>query len=143
MTSIITYFQQSTHICLLHLMTCKMGKGTMFIVLMSAFSMYSVWVYTSGTSTAPVRMSEDAIHGQAIFRNHNCNTCHQLFGLGGYLGRELTKIKTVRGRSPEFLKGMLNAGTLQMPKYNFSETECNQLLAYFDYVDTCAGRYKE
>ena len=120
-----------------------MGKGIIFLILFCSFSGYSLWVYTSGTSVVPMAMSEDAIHGQKIFRDHNCNACHQLFGLGGYLGRELTKIKTVRGRSPEFLKGMLNAGTLQMPKYNFSETECNQLLAYFDYVDTCAGRYKE
>lgn len=37
-------------------------------------------------------MPEDAREGKTVWQEHNCISCHTLFGNGGYVGDDLTKL---------------------------------------------------
>lgn len=120
-----------------------MQKTTIFLVLFIAFSFYSFWVYTDGTNTASTTMSEKAIHGKVLYQKYNCTACHQIYGLGGYLGAELTDILSKPGRNPEFLKAMIQSGARQMPQYGLTDEECDDLIAFIQYVNDCSPNYKK
>jgi len=55
--------------------------------------------------------------------------------LGGYLGPDLTNVISVKGKGPEYVKAFLNSGVKAMPKFNFTEEEKEQLVAFLTTVD--------
>ena len=70
-----------------------MGKLVIFFSLFGLYLLYSVIVYTKGTDcivSIPVEEQSKTNRGKALFQQNNCIACHQLYGLGGYLGPELT-----------------------------------------------------
>ena len=112
-----------------------------FLTLMFLYGAYSGWVYTSGTSTV-LSMTPDEVTGKQRFERHNCQSCHQVFGLGGYLGPELTTVISDRNRGALYARALLQSGGSRMPDFRFSSNEINALIAYLPYVDHCAGNYK-
>jgi len=63
------------------------AKQIYFGFLFFSFCVYSFIVYKCDTpSDAKELMTTDAHAGKLIFQQNNCNTCHQLYGLGGYMG---------------------------------------------------------
>ena len=70
-----------------------------------------------------------------IWQKYNCQSCHQLFGLGGYLGPDLTNTYTENGKGPLFIKAMIEVGTKQMPVFKMSETEMTELLTFLEAID--------
>jgi len=102
---------------------------TIFVL---GFSFYNFLIYNQEAPTE-VYLSEDAIKGQQLFQNKNCISCHQLYGLGGYLGPDLTNIVSKRGDI--YVKAMLNSGIASMPKFNFSDDESNSILQFLKAVD--------
>ena len=109
---------------------------------MISYCLYSIWVYTAGTDTCEY-MSVHESEGKAIFEQHNCESCHQLFGLGGYLGPELTTVISDPTRGALYARAMLHAGGTRMPDFHFSEQEIDALIAYLAYVDRSATTYKK
>ena len=109
---------------------------------MISYCLYSIWVYTAGTDTAEC-MSVHEADGKAIFERHNCESCHQLFGLGGYLGPELTTVISDPTRGALYARAVLQAGGSRMPDFHFSEAEIDALIAYLAYVDRSATTYKK
>lgn len=104
--------------------------GTLFV----AFLFYSATVYTSGTAAMPdTPMSHVARMGQRIFQDQNCVACHQIYGLGGYMGPDLTNVISTRGDA--YARAFITAGTARMPNFNFSEGEVDALVAYLGFVD--------
>jgi len=47
-----------------------------------------------------VSFSEKALQGQQLWQQNNCFSCHQIYGLGGYLGPDLTNVYSQRGKGP-------------------------------------------
>ena len=118
-----------------------MSRVFTFLTLIIAYGAYSGWVYTRGTATM-ARMSSTEANGKQLFESHNCQSCHQLFGLGGYLGPELTTVISDRNRGPLYAKALLQGGGSRMPNFHFNTQEIDALIAYLTYVDRCSGNYK-
>ncbi len=109
------------------------------MTLCLAFIPYSVYVYTLGTEAPHMTpMGDEARSGQALFQKHNCIACHQFYGLGGYMGPDLTNVISNKG-SP-YARAFLMSGTQRMPNFNLNETELDEMVAFLEFVDT-TGRY--
>jgi len=88
-------------------------------------------------------MSPEAAQGKAIWQQRNCQSCHQIYGLGGYMGPELTQVVSEKGRGVAYTRAMLMNGGYRMPNFHFSEREADQLLAYLSYVNVTYRALKQ
>ena len=80
--------------------------------LVVIFLFYSFYLYSS----LPVKgktVSEETSKGKLVWQQYNCNACHQVYGLGGYLGPDLTNIYSRKG--PAYIKAFLQSGIATMP----------------------------
>ena len=115
------------------------NNRAMFMTLCLAFIPYSVYVYTRGTEASHVApMSDEARVGQQLFQEHNCVACHQFYGLGGYMGPDLTNVVSNRGSA--YARAFLMSGTQRMPNFNLNDAELDAMIAFLEFVDT-TGRY--
>lgn len=108
------------------------------ITLVSLFACYNAIIYSqrsSGTITKIEKMTDDAIAGEQLWQDNNCVACHQLYGLGGYLGPDLTNVISSEGKGPDYVKAFINSGIQSMPKFNFSDKEGDQIVAFLKHVD--------
>lgn len=122
-----------------------MIKIVAFIVLFVTYLLYSVIVYTKGTEKNIAVAAAEQVkikNGSLLFQKHNCTACHQLYGLGGYLGPELTTAYSDPARGELFMKAFLKAGGPRMPNFHFKEEEIDALISFLKYVDTTAITYK-
>lgn len=103
------------------------------ILLLLAFGILNGFIYSDNRLYKELPLSANALKGQKIWQENNCFSCHQLYGLGGYLGPDLTNIHSIKGK--EYVKAMLNSGIGAMPKFNFSEQEKEWIAAYLEAVD--------
>lgn len=116
-------------------------KRIVFIALFASFIFYSGYIYSSGTETlgvAPPTLQAQA--GQRLFQEKNCIACHQFYGLGGYMGPDLTNVISEAGKGPSYARTFLEFGTSKMPDFNFEEAEIDSLIAYLQFVDA-TGKY--
>jgi nitric oxide reductase subunit C len=100
--------------------------------------MYSFIVYTKATEAAPVISAteqQEIRKGKQLFQEYNCIACHQFYGLGGYLGPDLTKAWSDKNRGEAYIKAMLKSGGARMPKYELSDADINALSAYLKFAD--------
>lgn len=111
-------------------------KQLLFLLLLiSLFSIYNFTIYTSKTDYGTIHLSKKAIQGENIWLKNNCNSCHQLYGLGGYLGPDLTNVYSNKNKNTYYLKAMLNSGVKSMPKFKFNNTEKEALIQFLKEVD--------
>lgn len=106
----------------------------LLLCLLSVFLVYNCILYTSDSDFGEVHLSKKAIKGENIWLKNNCNSCHQIYGLGGYLGPDLTNAYS-RISNEDYLKAMFNSGAKAMPKFNFNEEERNQLAQFLKEID--------
>ncbi|HPH23772.1 MAG TPA: cytochrome c [Chitinophagaceae bacterium] len=102
------------------------------LLLLMGFLSYSFFLYTE----LPIQTTEvnkDADAGKLIWQKYNCNACHQVYGLGGYLGPDLTNVYSTRGS--KYIQAFLKTGTGAMPQFNLTETETSMLLAFLKTTD--------
>lgn len=105
-----------------------------FGTLSVAFAIYSFTIYTDGTAaTHDVPMSDEARRGQQLYQDHNCTACHQFYGLGGYMGPDLTNVISRKG--PAYAGAFITAGTASMPNLGLDPDEVSALVAYLAFVD--------
>lgn len=114
----------------------KAGNRLVLGILICLVTTYNVVLYTQNTdnSTAPL-MSEEALKGEHIWQSKNCTACHQLYGLGGYLGPDLTNVISNPNKGTEYAKAFFNSGVKSMPNFDFSEEEKEQLVQFLTHVD--------
>jgi nitric oxide reductase subunit C len=116
-------------------------KRAIFCALFTAFAGYTGYVYTAGTRIAPqAAVSQQVLAGYESFQQHNCIACHQFYGLGGYMGPDLTNVVSTPGKGPIYARVFLRAGTARMPDFGLSEPEIDALIAFLEYVDA-TGKY--
>ena len=133
------HFKSCWHeILLFHIMTAnkKVGNRLVISVLVTIFVTYNIILYTQKTSgsTTPL-LSEEALSGQVLWQDNNCTACHQFYGLGGYLGPDLTNIISNPNKGPAYAKAFFNSGIKSMPKFNFTPEEQDALVTFLTEVD--------
>ena len=123
-----------------------MAKATTFLILFISFIAYSAMIYTNGTESKLVFTPEEQhkiLKGKLLFQKHNCNSCHQVYGLGGYLGPELTTAWSDKNRGEKLIRAMLSSGGNRMPDFKFNHEEIDHITQYLRYIDTTATTYKD
>ena len=105
------------------------------LLLLTIFAIYNIILYTSGASQNDKKLSKKALNGQELWQEHNCTACHQFYGLGGYLGPDLTNVFSDSLKTQNDLKNIINSGILSMPKYSFTDKELDEIIAFLKAVD--------
>jgi nitric oxide reductase subunit C len=108
---------------------------TVFIFLFLIYAFYTCLVYSTGTKTDSLVMSDKARSGKLLFQKYNCTACHQLYGLGGYLGPDLTNVISQPGKGELYSKLILQKGYKLMPSFHLEENEVTDLIEFLRYVD--------
>jgi len=83
-------------------------------------------------------ITEQVAHGKELWENNNCIGCHTLMGEGAYFAPELANVFDRYGRGSEenfkqFMQSWMaiqplkTPGRRQMPQFNLSENEVNDL----------------
>lgn len=100
--------------------------------LVFAFLCYSIGLYSflPVTDQNPDRQVQS---GKLVWQRYNCVACHQIYGLGGYLGPDLTNIYSKRG--PAYTRAFIQNGTDIMPNLHLTDQEIDHLLAYLQDID--------
>lgn len=108
------------------------SKVYVAIGLVFGFLSYTFFIYAA-LPKQEVKLSDQADAGKSLWQKHNCTSCHQVYGLGGYLGPDLTNIYSAR--SEAHLRAFLKIGNNTMPAYDLKEEEILALLAYLEHLD--------
>jgi nitric oxide reductase subunit C len=98
------------------------------LILLFFFLCYSFYLYTN-LPVKRIKQDRDAAAGKLSWQKYNCNACHQVYGLGGYLGPDLTNVYSVRG--PAYIEAFLKNGTGIMPDFHLKQGEIKNLLGFF------------
>ncbi|MCP5382291.1 MAG: cytochrome c [Kordiimonadaceae bacterium] len=110
-------------------------RRVLFLALFVSFFFYSANIYTSGTAlNGETAASKNVLHGQKLFRENNCWACHQIYGLGGYMGPDLTNVVANPELGPEYARMFIEEGTDRMPNFGFNEQEVDDLIAYLKHI---------
>lgn len=112
-------------------------KRLVFWSLFLLFSIDAAVIYTLGTENDLGKnfSSEEAKEGKLLFQEYNCISCHQVYGLGGYMGPDLTNVMSAPGKGELYVKSFIQNGTQRMPNFQLSEKEITALTEYLRYVD--------
>ncbi len=107
-----------------------------FIFLFSAFAAYSYIVYiSSDKGNKEGTPDKHVIAGWKTWQDKNCQSCHQLYGLGGYMGPDLTNIVSQPGRNTAYLLSFIKHGSDKMPDFELNETQSGDLVSFLAWVD--------
>jgi nitric oxide reductase subunit C len=103
-------------------------------VLVAWYLLQGAIVYTDWPRREPAWvLSPPAARGLALWRRENCQACHQLHGLGGFLGPDLTNVAA--RRTPDELAEVLLEGRRQMPAFALGSGERADLGAFLAEMD--------
>ncbi|MBK7886265.1 MAG: cytochrome c [Bacteroidetes bacterium] len=119
-------------------MKAQYARYTMlvFCLLFISFSMH---LYTGTVCATTTENEENVAAGRLIWQNYNCQACHQLYGLGGYLGPDLSDVYSKPGKGPGYIAAMIKSGSGQMPAYAMTEEELKLLNEFLFAVDNCGN----
>jgi len=108
-------------------------KFIVFLVLLVTFLGYSTTLYFTQTEQLayPNTLAQK---GKMLWQQKNCVSCHQLYGLGGHLGPDLTNVYSIR--SEAYITSFLQSGTQVMPNYHLSLEEIQAFIEFFKYTNT-------
>jgi len=96
-----------------------------------------VYASTGGRASPNDPLSRERLAaGEAVWRAHDCQACHSLYGLGGHLGMDLTNV--MRDRDATFVRLTLRDGRGRMPAFSLREDETAALLVYFEALNASA-----
>ena len=86
------------------------------LLLITSSVIYSGFVYTLGTeNNNSVPLTEEIKQGKMLWQKKNCTACHQLYGLGGYMGPDLTNVISSKGKGEIYAEAFIRSGTNTMP----------------------------
>ncbi|MBI5162284.1 MAG: cytochrome c [Magnetospirillum sp.] len=120
------------------------GGTAFFFIVFFALAAQTVGYVTSDKSIKPVTNAVAA--GKKVFEKHSCINCHSLLGEGAYFAPELGNVFVRMGgkEDPEAGKEAIKAwiksqptgiaGRRQMPQFNLSEKELDDLAAFFKWT---------
>ncbi len=110
-------------------------------VLVCCFSLQTSLVYLDDTGRRTPKLSDAARRGWQLWHDNNCQSCHQLYGFGGFLGSDLTN--AVPALATEHVHAMLTVGMAPMPAFHFSTDEIAAISAFLTELDaTGTGQFR-
>jgi len=105
-----------------------------YFVLVACFFVQSAFVYLDYPRRGHGQeLSAQARQGLDIWRRHNCQVCHQIYGFGGFLGPDLTNIMS--RRPGEDWSPILTVGRKQMPAFRFDESAQAAIVQFLTELD--------
>jgi nitric oxide reductase subunit C len=107
-------------------------KLIIFLTLLFCFLSFSFMLYLQPAEGKIAAANE--LRGKEAWQQYNCGACHQVYGLGGYLGPDLTNV--VNRRSPEYIQAILKNGIGAMPDFQLTVSERDDIVAYLKYMNT-------
>jgi len=110
-----------------------------FVVTLVAllFAGYTLWIDTGNVGLQKPHVATGAsAEGKLLFQKYNCQACHQIYGLGGYMGQDLTNVYSTPGKGPIYIAAFLQSGTNRMPNFNLNEHDISSLTSYLATVDS-------
>lgn len=109
------------------------SRQWLFGGLIGIFFVQTWLVYSDPTGRAAPALSPAAARGQRIWRAHNCQSCHQIYGFGGFLGPDLTNAADSLTEARVDL--VLTEGSGQMPAFHLEQDEREAVLRFLTEVD--------
>ena len=95
-------------------------------------------VYSDPAGRA-TQLSREALLGREVWHENNCQSCHQLYGFGGFLGPDLTNLASRVGAGDDALDARLEMvlanGSKRMPAFETTAQERTALGAFFVALD--------
>lgn len=117
------------------------GRRNLLCVLVGIFGVQTGMVYLDGAGRRTPPLSPLAADGQDLWHRHNCQSCHQRYGFGGFLGPDLTN--AIERLPRERLDSVLTEGASPMPAFHFSKEQIDALEAYLREIDqTGVGQFR-
>ena len=104
-----------------------------WIALVTSFAVYTFFVNTLTHNSAKTELTPEISQGWKIWQDKNCQACHQIYGLGGYMGPDLTNSASTVGK--DYMKTIMQTGTSRMPNFHLSEDEIEKLIMFLSWVD--------
>jgi nitric oxide reductase subunit C len=105
------------------------NRVSILAFLLLAYSGMTAWLHGFAFREArPFSPGE----GSQVWVNRQCDSCHQLYGLGGYLGPDLTHVSAEKGRP--FVEAVLRHGMGRMPDLELTEQEIASLCAFLEEI---------
>ena len=111
------------------------GGAAFFFLLFIGLTVDTV--HSLPKPNAAAVLTEQVGRGKHLWETRNCIGCHTLLGEGAYFAPELGNVYQRRG--PEFIKAWIKSqptgtpGRRQMPQFNFSDSELDDLVAFLAY----------
>ncbi len=121
------------------------GGSLVFLVIFVALTIHS-YFYIVNVSTDSKGLTASVAAGKHVWEKHSCINCHTLLGEGAYFAPELGNVWKRRGGvddpegAREFIKNWMKSqptgveGRRQMPQFNLSEKELDDLVNFFEWV---------
>ena len=110
-----------------------------FFTIVILALVYTYMVYTAGTNNMDGDLlSAKAADGKLLWQEYNCQSCHQLYGLGGYMGPDLTNEIKLKGK--EYSKFFISQGSAKMPNLHLKPAEIDDIVDYLSCVNN-SGEY--
>ena len=99
--------------------------------LVLCFAFQTTLVYFDPAGFEP--LGQEALAGRRIWHRNNCQSCHQLYGFGGFLGPDLTNAAS--RLAPQRFVRLLNEGSGRMPAFDLSVDEAAAVMAFLWAMD--------
>lgn len=105
-----------------------------YAIVTACFFLQGSFVWAdAGDSIPEPTLSADALAGQAVWRDHNCQSCHAIYGYGGFLGPDLTNAASRLPRS--HFDAVLQNGAGRMPDFHLDAGDRAGVVAWLREVD--------
>ena len=114
-----------------HMRCDAFTKWVLLFGLVIAFFVQTALVYSDSRQVGQI--SEQALDGRRLWHRNNCQSCHQLYGFGGFLGPDLTN--AVARLEREQLNELLTEGYGQMPAFEMESEEIDAIWAFLVAMD--------
>lgn len=105
-----------------------------FFALVILFLLYSFNIYIQPSTLSNSNNSTNFSNGKLVWQKYNCQSCHQLYGLGGYLGPDLTN-EMSKPNAEKIVEIILKNGIGIMPAFNLSIDEEAILISFLKAVN--------
>lgn len=105
----------------------------MVAILVIIFFIQTYMVYSDREGRRAGPLTPLAERGRQVWHENNCQSCHQIYGFGGFLGPDLTNMS--RELTPARLETILTIGRGQMPALHLPQEDIDAISAYLIELD--------